>query len=52
MEFWANLEHRLRYKKDLDSDILTQISEELTDCAETISDLDNRMQKIKDIIDN
>ena len=48
MDFWASLEHELRYKKDLDSKTLSQISEDLLNCANTIADVDNQMMNIKD----
>lgn len=47
MEFWANLEHRMRYKKDLSPELLEKISEELSECAETSAQLDLRMQEIR-----
>ena len=45
MDFWASLEHKLKYKKNLETD-LQEISAELTTCAEEISRLDNKMQEI------
>jgi putative GTP pyrophosphokinase len=48
MDFWASLEHELRYKKDLDKKTLNQISEDLLNCANTIADVDNQMMNIKD----
>ncbi len=48
MDFWASLEHELRYKKDLDKKTLNQISEDLLNCANTIADVDNQMMGIKD----
>ena len=48
MDFWASLEHELRYKKDLDKKTLAQISEDLLNCANTIADVDNQMMNIKD----
>lgn len=45
MNFWASLEHEIRYKKDLvDSDV---ISRELKECADTIAATDARMQAIR-----
>lgn len=45
MDFWASLEHRLRYKKEC---ICTEdLSEELRQCAETSALLDLRMDKIR-----
>lgn len=48
MDFWASLEHELRYKKDLDKKTLAQISADLLNCANTISEVDNQMMNIKD----
>lgn len=47
MEFWANLEHRMRYKKNLSPELLGKISEELSECAEASAELDLRMQEIR-----
>ena len=45
MDFWASLEHKVRYKKDVPHS--DQIGEELRQCAEAISQLDQRMQEIR-----
>ncbi len=50
MDFWASLEHKLRYKKDmsaLDADV---IAAELQECADISSQLDERMQEIRNEI--
>jgi putative GTP pyrophosphokinase len=52
MDFWANLEHRLRYKKDLSGETAKKISGELTECAETSAMLDLKMQNIRNSIEN
>lgn len=52
MEFWANLEHQLRYKKDLSPEIVAQTSERLEECARLSSSLDAQMQDIKDTIES
>ena len=44
MDFWASLEHQLRYKKD--KEIPPRIDIELKACAEVSATLDKRMQKI------
>ncbi len=44
MDFWASLEHQLRYKAP--EDIPQFIVRELKECAETISETDKRMEKI------
>ncbi len=51
MEFWANLEHKLRYKKNLDEALEERIAEELKKCADMSATLDIKMQNIKDEID-
>lgn len=51
MESWANLEHRLRYKKELSEDLLEETAKELNDCAVMSNMLDQKMQKIRDIIE-
>jgi len=51
MEFWANLEHRLRYKKNIDEKIMNEISKELSECAEISAMLDVRMKNVHYLID-
>ncbi len=51
MEFWANLEHQLRYKKNLSSDIIEKTTERLSRCAKLSAHLDMQMQEIKDMIE-
>ncbi len=48
MDFWASLEHDLKYKQDLDAG---SIQEELRECAETIAETDKRMMEIRDKIE-
>ena len=50
MEFWANLEHQLRYKKNLSLQLLRSTSRELSECARISAALDIRMQSVRDII--
>ncbi len=52
MDFWASLEHRMRYKKNLNSELANMLYEELKDCAEQSANLDQRMGKVKDIIEH
>lgn len=49
MDFWASLEHKIRYKKDLPN--AEQIIRELHDCAEQIAVLDESMQNIRNQIE-
>ncbi len=51
MDFWASLEHRMRYKKDLDDSILEMLAKELMECAEESANLDVRMETVKDYIE-
>ena len=51
MELWANLEHRLRYKKDVNEDLLRQTALELAECAVMTYTLDEKMQRVRDVIE-
>lgn len=51
MEFWANLEHRLRYKKNIDVDVAAQTACELSECARISASLDEKMQRVRNIIE-
>lgn len=50
MDFWASLEHKIKYKKDLPQ--MAFIERELRDCAEMSAELDMRMQKLQMIANN
>lgn len=51
MDFWASLEHQLRYKKNTsDVENIDEIGRELKECAEVIADTDVRMQEIREKI--
>ncbi|MCQ2461986.1 MAG: GTP pyrophosphokinase family protein [Clostridia bacterium] len=47
MDFWASLEHQLRYKKEIQNE---EISGELKSCAEISADLDRRMNSLRNSI--
>ena len=49
MDFWASLEHKVRYKYN--NIIPETLAIELVDCAEKISELDKRMYLIQEIAD-
>ena len=49
MDFWASLEHKLKYKKNIEN--AEEISKELQSCAEASSQLDLRMQALRDRIE-
>ena len=51
MESWANLEHRMRYKKDVPEEILRQIDDELNKCAAMSLLLDEKMQRVRTVIE-
>ena len=52
MELWANLEHRMRYKKNLDDGLLAETADELLACATISAMLDDKMQAIKKVIED
>lgn len=49
MDFWASLEHKLKYKKDVDN--TDEIEKLLKTCADSIEELDYQMQEIRNKID-
>lgn len=51
MDFWASLEHRMHYKKNLDAKMQEMLVAELRDCAEESANLDIRMETVKDYIE-
>ena len=50
MDFWASLEHKLRYKKNISEEQSIFLAEEMSQCAEISASLDERMQKVKDML--
>lgn len=50
MDFWASLEHQMRYKKDIPQYKTEEIAKELKACADTIADTDMRMLAIREKI--
>ena len=50
MDFWASLEHKINYK--FEGKVPQHIKEELVECAHMISDVDNRMLKLNEEIQN
>lgn len=50
MDFWASLEHTIKYKKDIDN--ADEIMLELKKCADLISETDLKMQSINNRINN
>ena len=49
MDFWASLEHKLKYKRDMGN--AEEIMLQLKRCADSIGVLDYEMQEIRDKID-
>lgn len=49
MDFWASLEHKMKYKKDIED--ANEIVEELRICADSISEIDHKMQEIRNRIE-
>ena len=47
MDFWASLEHKLRYNKRIAPEMLDELSRELNECATESAELDFRMQNVK-----
>jgi len=45
MDWWASLEHKIRYKKEVE--IPSDVATELKECAEAAAILDNRMESIQ-----
>ena len=50
MDFWASLEHKLRYKKNLNPATAEELAKELEACAEVSAKLDEQMLRIRDRI--
>ncbi len=51
MDFWASLEHKLRYKKNLNEELLSEVESELFGCSEAAYFLDKKMQNIRNRIE-
>lgn len=49
MDFWASVEHQLRYKKN--NEFTKEMADELLLCAQTSADLDKRMENLKRLIE-
>lgn len=47
MDFWASLEHKLRYKKSISPDESEYLAAELLECAEISAQLDKRMEAVR-----
>ena len=51
MDFWASLEHKLRYKKNIVSEEIEFLERELVECSEVSAALDKRMEDIRNRIE-
>ncbi len=47
MNFWASLEHKMRYKKDIDPELAQRLGDDLLLCAEISNKLDVKMQEVR-----
>ena len=47
MDFWASLEHKLRYKKDIPAETADAIARQLQECAEVVARTDKQMYDIR-----
>lgn len=52
MNFWASLEHKMRYKKDIDPSLAEHLGDELLRCSDLSNKLDLRMQEIRRELEN
>ncbi|MBC7959517.1 MAG: GTP pyrophosphokinase family protein [Vallitaleaceae bacterium] len=50
MDFWASLEHKVHYKKDLPKEEAKALAQELAACSFMSAELDAKMEHIKDRI--
>lgn len=50
MDFWASLEHKMRYKKDIPESEAKRLGDELFECAQISAELDKRMEEIRNSI--
>lgn len=47
MDFWASVEHKLRYKKNIPDSEAETLAVELSSYADQLAELDNKMEQIK-----
>ena len=46
MDFWASLEHEIKYKKEIEND--GQLIQDLKDCADVIAETDRKMLELRE----
>ena len=51
MDWWASLEHKISYKKDVPDDVRQKIEDSLLFCSKIAADLDLKMESIAKMID-
>ena len=49
MDFWASLEHQLRYKKD--TPFTEEMASELSECAQRSAELDEKMNALRKTVE-
>lgn len=47
MDFWASVDHKIRYKKDIAESEQAAIAQELAECAALCADMDRRMENLR-----
>ena len=47
MDFWASLEHKLHYKKDIPADQAQDIARQLVACADAVAESDRQMLSVR-----
>ena len=47
MDFWASLEHKMRYKKNISREMQAELADKLHSCATDSAELDKSMQEIR-----
>lgn len=47
MDFWASLEHKLHYKKDMPPECAEEIAKRLRECADSVANTDQQMLSIR-----
>ncbi len=52
MDWWASLEHKIRYKKDIPDNVVKSIEADLLNCAQMAAALDEKMESISKQINN
>ncbi|MCQ2604295.1 MAG: GTP pyrophosphokinase family protein [Spirochaetia bacterium] len=50
MDWWASLEHKIRYKKNIPEELSHTVHRQLLECAETGAQLDAKMEQIQKMV--